>query len=357
MASQSFAKACFVVNRQLVNFFRDIANFFILGAVLGPLALAYAIGQTTQTIVTQVYDQNRSLGQAFLGAAADTTGLTTLYAGVTKQDIISGDHLGLSDAQRRQMITEGTFQVGMTVYGAANAANGVRNNIRNRQAAANTPPIQNAPPAAGARPVPPPEVVPPPRTTTGSNAGSASSTNTAAAQVHCPCFPAGTPIRTLAGSKLIENIQAGDIVLSRHEDRPDGPVAGKVVEEVFVRVSPLLRLVIGDREIRVTPEHPFYAEGRGWIATGLLEVGDKLHTLEGERLAVRLVEETGEVKTVYNFRVAEFSTYFLGADDWRFAIWTHMAYRKSSATQHRKYKPWRRSRSSLMFSSFSSANS
>src|SRR5581483_337353 len=34
-----------------------------------------------------------------------------------------------------------------------------------------------------------------------------------------------------------------------------------------------------------------------------------------------------------------------------------MAYRKSSATQHRKYKPWIRSRSSLMFSSFSSASS
>lgn len=33
-----------------------------------------------------------------------------------------------------------------------------------------------------------------------------------------------------------------------------------------------------------------------------------------------------------------------------------MAYRKSSATQHRKYRPWRRSRSSLMFSNFSSVS-
>ncbi len=33
-----------------------------------------------------------------------------------------------------------------------------------------------------------------------------------------------------------------------------------------------------------------------------------------------------------------------------------MAHRKSSATQHRKYKPCRRSRSSLIFSSFSSVS-
>ena len=109
---------------------------------------------------------------------------------------------------------------------------------------------------------------------------------------------------------MIETIRKGDIVLSRHEFKPDGPAAGKVVEEVFVRVSPLSRVVVGDREIHVTPEHPFFAEGRGWIAAGLLNLGAKLHTLEGERLAVRLVEDTGEVKTVYNFRVAEFSTRF-----------------------------------------------
>jgi hypothetical protein len=33
-----------------------------------------------------------------------------------------------------------------------------------------------------------------------------------------------------------------------------------------------------------------------------------------------------------------------------------MAYRKSSATQHRKYRPWSKSWSSLMFSSFSSVS-
>jgi hypothetical protein len=50
-----------------------------------------------------------------------------------------------------------------------------------------------------------------------------------------PCFVAGTPIRTLAGSIPIEQIRAGMVVLSRHEYNPDAVVEGRVVEEVFVR--------------------------------------------------------------------------------------------------------------------------
>ena len=36
--------------------------------------------------------------------------------------------------------------------------------------------------------------------------------------------------------------------------------------------------------------------------------------------------DTGEYETVYNVRVADYHTYFVGAADWGFAVWAHNAY-------------------------------
>jgi hypothetical protein len=70
-----------------------------------------------------------------------------------------------------------------------------------------------------------------------------------ASQVVRPCFAAGTPIKTGSGAILIENLKAGDIVLSRNELDPDGQVAGKIVEEVFVRSANILNVVVQGRVI------------------------------------------------------------------------------------------------------------
>src|SRR5262249_13429214 len=35
--------------------------------------------------------------------------------------------------------------------------------------------------------------------------------------------------------------------------------------------------------------------------------------------------DSGEVTTVYNFRVEEYHTYFVGDEDWGFSVWTHNA--------------------------------
>src|SRR5262249_40864684 len=37
------------------------------------------------------------------------------------------------------------------------------------------------------------------------------------------------------------------------------------------------------------------------------------------------VEDTGEFATVYNLRVADFHTYFVGCDAWGFSVWAHNA--------------------------------
>lgn len=125
------------------------------------------------------------------------------------------------------------------------------------------------------------------------------------------------------GCKAIELIRPGDVVLSRDELNPEGPVEPLVVSEAFVRVSPILRLKIGGCELRPTGEHPFYVPGRGWVMAGRLRPGDLVLTMSGEPARVDAVIDPGEVVTVYNFKVAAYHTYFVGADDWGFAVWAH----------------------------------
>ncbi len=95
------------------------------------------------------------------------------------------------------------------------------------------------------------------------------------------------------------------------------------MEEVFVRLAPVVRLTVSGRELRPTGEHPFYVPGRGWVLAWSLRRGDVIQTLSGEPVLVEDMVDTGEVVRVYNFRVRELQTYFVGGDDWGFAVWSH----------------------------------
>jgi hypothetical protein len=140
------------------------------------------------------------------------------------------------------------------------------------------------------------------------------------------CFAAGMKLRTLDGWKTIETIEVGEWVLSRHEDDPYGEAAWKLVEQRFVRTGRILHVHVHGEVIRTTPEHPFYAFGKGWTAAGELAVGDYVHTLSGSWARVEEVFDTGCYETVYNLRVADYHTYFVGDEDWGFAAWAHNDY-------------------------------
>jgi intein/homing endonuclease len=79
----------------------------------------------------------------------------------------------------------------------------------------------------------------------------------------------------------------------------------------------------GGEVIRTTPEHPFWVEGKGWTAAGSLIAGDRLLTLMGDSFRLEEVYDTEESEAVYNVRVAEYRTYFVGDDDWGWAAWAH----------------------------------
>ena len=66
-------------------------------------------------------------------------------------------------------------------------------------------------------------------------------------------------------------------------------------------------------------------DGKGWTAAGELKPGDNLLAADKTRLPVENVSETGDTETVYNFRVADWHTYFVGEKGWDFEVWVHNA--------------------------------
>ncbi len=139
------------------------------------------------------------------------------------------------------------------------------------------------------------------------------------------CFAAGTPLLTPSGEKAIELFRTGDLILSRSERDPDGEVETKVVEEVFVRTAKIVRLQVGGRVIATTSEHPFWVKGKGWQTASELQTGDWLSSQDGRCIAVEYVRDMKEEATVYNLRISDYHTYFVGSREWDFSIWAHNA--------------------------------
>ncbi len=127
---------------------------------------------------------------------------------------------------------------------------------------------------------------------------------------------------TAAGLVAIENIKAGDKVISTNPETLE--TDEKPVLETYVRkVDKLVHLTINGEEIVTTDNHPFYVQGRGFIDAGNLLVGDKLISVNGEDLTVDdcYIEECEVSTTVYNFQVEDYHTYFVGENK----VWVHNA--------------------------------
>jgi Pretoxin HINT domain len=137
------------------------------------------------------------------------------------------------------------------------------------------------------------------------------------------CFAPGTLVHTERGTVPIEELAPGDLVLSRNEQT--GEEDYRPIERTFVTPDqPLLALSLEDsfgtlETFEVTAPHPFYVEGQGWVAAGDLVPGDEVVSSGGGRLRVASNQESARRTTVYNFKVEEFATYFVGEG----AAWVH----------------------------------
>ena len=100
----------------------------------------------------------------------------------------------------------------------------------------------------------------------------------------------------------------------------------KRVEEKFVRTAVVMVLVVHGQSIKTTAEHPFFVPAQGkFVAAGELQVGEHLVGHDGKLVQIESIGSTGEVTTVYNLRVADFHTYFVGGGLWGFDVWVHNA--------------------------------
>ncbi|WGU94451.1 polymorphic toxin-type HINT domain-containing protein [Paenibacillus dendritiformis] len=120
------------------------------------------------------------------------------------------------------------------------------------------------------------------------------------------------------GEKPIEEIEVGDKVLAKDDET--GEMAYKEVEWLFQRdVEETYNITVGGEVITTTDEHPFWIVGTGWVESKDLVVGDVVTTSGGNELAIEKIEIKKEYKTVYNFKVKDFHTYFVS----NLGIWTH----------------------------------
>ncbi|MBI2566787.1 MAG: Hint domain-containing protein [Candidatus Schekmanbacteria bacterium] len=137
------------------------------------------------------------------------------------------------------------------------------------------------------------------------------------------CFAAGTLVVTETGPRPIEQIAVGERVWSR--DEATGETGWHAVVNRFVTPDqPVIQISLaaesgGDETLRVTAEHPFWVEGRGWVAAQELEAGNELLSAHGGWLRVTGGTWVPATATVYNLEVADHHTYFVG----RGGAWVH----------------------------------
>lgn len=124
------------------------------------------------------------------------------------------------------------------------------------------------------------------------------------------CFVAGTLVWTPDGSKRIEQVKVGDMVLAQHPET--GELAFKVVLQPTRRwLAQIIKLGVGDEELQTSGGHLFWVADQGWQRARSLAVGDELAGV-GRVLPVVSAEATMEEAPMYNLVVADFHTYFVG---------------------------------------------
>jgi hypothetical protein len=129
-------------------------------------------------------------------------------------------------------------------------------------------------------------------------------------RIICNCFPAGTPVSTDSGQKPIEQISIGDQVWAR--DLDSGRSRLRTVVGLFSKpADELLTITAGAATLEVTPQHPFWVVGRGWLNAGDLAVGDRLQSLNGAQPPVVSISARAVATTVYNFEVAGDHNYYI----------------------------------------------
>ena len=123
------------------------------------------------------------------------------------------------------------------------------------------------------------------------------------------CFGAGTPVRTIDGTRRIEQIRRGDPVLT--QDTISGALTYQPVLTAYHNPpSSTYRVKLGEDEVVATGIHRFWKAGTGWTMARDLKVGDSLRVLGG--VAPVVAVEPNQTQPVFNLEVADGRSFFVG---------------------------------------------
>ncbi len=144
------------------------------------------------------------------------------------------------------------------------------------------------------------------------------------------CFVAGTKIQTADGLKNIEEIRAGDMVMS-YDDKTGEFGYKEVVRTIVTRPDKIVKVTVGDELLECTTVHPFFVvhgsesgmktEGSSpmadrangtWVEACDLEPGMMLLSSGGSLVEITQIETVNRNETTYNFEVADWHTYCVG---------------------------------------------
>ena len=129
-------------------------------------------------------------------------------------------------------------------------------------------------------------------------------------RVHHSCFAAGTLVPTLTGSRPIESLAVGDVVLS--QDTVSGVLSYQPI--VGIHHNPpaeTVRVRTKDETVVCTPVHRFWRPGRGWTMARDLTPGEFVRTAGGRAEVVEIKPDV--VQPVFNLDVARNHSFFVGS--------------------------------------------
>lgn len=126
------------------------------------------------------------------------------------------------------------------------------------------------------------------------------------------CFAEGTPIATPGGDVAIERLRPGDAVWTIDGDTR---ATGRVAAVTRFDAERFCEIVIGDKTLRVTAEHPFLVGTGVFRTAGSLRAGDEVRVMSGDRLAAARIASVRVIETpapAFNLLVAPGNTYLAG---------------------------------------------
>jgi hypothetical protein len=128
-------------------------------------------------------------------------------------------------------------------------------------------------------------------------------------------IPAETLVHTDQGLKLIAEIKVGDTVLSFDEATQTTSYQSVTALRQNEQQYQMVKVTLASGQVvESTAEHPFYVQGKGWIQARFLTVGQELRLYSGQTIVLKKIDTTTRIEKVYNFTVANTSSYFVGVD-------------------------------------------